>query len=188
MPEWKVWDRLKEYECKHENVTPTKAQKSNGVICVYLQCAECGEKTKEDRKSDHNVDRLPWFDEGFRERQRKRNAIIREKLHQQWEAERQAELSNQDAAWWAGYNGYLQSSHWQQLRRSVIYRDQFRCQNCFQKVTDASAHVHHLSYVGFNRVGQSFAFECVTLCRDCHSKFHAKDIAPVQPEPFVVPF
>lgn len=185
MPEWTVWERLAEQQCTHAHTHPTKAQKSNGVVCVYIQCNECGEKTKEARKAEYDVDRLPWFDENFRERQRKRNAAIREKLNQQWEMERQAESNAKDSAWWVAYNEYLRSAHWAQLRRRVLVRDGFRCQNCFGKVTDATAHVHHLSYVGYNRLGKSFAFECVTLCRDCHDEFHD------EPEPeyeIVVPF
>lgn len=64
------------------------------------------------------------------------------------------------------------SKRWRQLRRAVIQRDQFRCQNCFRKITDTTAHVHHTSYVGFRRLGKSFAFECVTLCANCHIEFH----------------
>ena len=183
MPEWTVWERMKEHECAHPHVRPTKAQKSNGVVCVYLQCCDCGEKTKEARKTEYETDRLPWFDENFRERQRKRNAAIVEKLRKQWQDEQQAELENRNGAWWAAYNEYLRTSHWAQVRRRVLVRDGFRCQNCFAKVTDATAHAHHLSYTGYNRLGKSFVFECVTLCRDCHNEFHT------EPEyEIVVPF
>lgn len=174
MPDWTVWERMQEHECSHEHTKPTKARKSNGVVCVYLQCADCGEKTKEDKKAKYDVDRLPWFDENFRERQRKRNQAIRDRLQEQYQAELQREQDAKNAEWWARYNGYLQSEHWAKLRRSVILRDGFRCQNCFRKVTEATAHAHHLSYTGLNRVGYSFAFECVTLCKHCHDEFHGK--------------
>lgn len=161
-----------EVQCEHTEVTATKARKSNGVVCVYLQCCECGEKTKEAPKTQYDLDRLPWFDEDFRERQRKRNAEIYKKLRQQKADEIRAEVEDRSAEWWAGYNAYLASTHWAQLRRRIIHRDQFRCQNCFSKVTDGNAQVHHLSYVGYNRLGYSFAFECVTLCRNCHKDYH----------------
>ena len=186
MPEWSVWERMKEHECIHENVKPTKAQKNNGVVCVYLQCVDCGERTKEARKAEYDVDRLPWFDENFRERQRKRNAAILEKLRSQWEAERKAEMTAKDSEWWVAYNEYLRSAHWAQVRRRVLVRDGFRCQNCFGKVTDTTAHVHHLSYTGYSRLGKSFAFECVTLCRDCHKEFHDEPESTF--EEIVIPF
>lgn len=164
-----MWEQyIKETECKHVSTRPTRAVKSNGVSCVYLQCQQCGEKVREVAKRDYDVDRLPAFDEALRERVRSRNNARREEMKQQAQQERdEASIS-----WRRNYSVYLNSDHWQQLRRKVIARDHFQCQNCFTRVTDSSAHVHHMSYDGFNRVGHSFAFECVTLCRKCHEDFH----------------
>jgi 5-methylcytosine-specific restriction endonuclease McrA len=162
--EW--WEQFnKETECKHTSTRPTRVVKSNGVACVYLQCQKCGEKVKEVSKRDYDVDRLPAFDEDLRDRVRARNSERRQELSQQ---ARDAE----SISWRAQYEAYLKSSHWQVLRRKVIQRDHFECQNCFTRVTDTTAHVHHMSYDGLNRTGHSFAFECVTLCRKCHEDFH----------------
>lgn len=75
--------------------------------------------------------------------------------------------------WKERYNLYLASDHWFRLRQIVLQRDHCECQNCFHTVTEQTAHVHHLRYDGFNRLGKSFAFECVTLCRKCHKEFHS---------------
>lgn len=164
-----LWDRYhKETECKHTSTRPTRAVKSNGVSCVYLQCQKCGEKVREVAKRDYDVDRLPAFDEAFRERVREGNRQRREEIAQQVRDEQDA----RNLSWRRNYNAYLNSEHWQQLRRRVIARDHFECQNCFCRVTEGSAHVHHISYDGLTRVGHSFAFECVTLCRKCHEDFH----------------
>ncbi len=162
---------IQEGQCAHDTVVPTKYRKSNGVVCVYLQCADCGENVREARKADYDVATLPWFDEAFRERQREHRWTQRQQAYQQ-------ERERRDAAWWMRYTQYLRSSHWQNLRRAVLERDGYRCQNCFRHVTDMDAHIHHQSYVGFNRVGYSFAFECVTLCPRCHEEYHGNEGDP----------
>lgn len=188
MPDWDLWETYRQQTaCDHMQIQPTRAKKSNGVICVYLQCKQCGDKIREVRKAGYDVDRLPWFDEQFRERQLKRNEVIRERLRWQWFSEQKDEQKNKQGEFWEKYNAYLQSPHWGKLRRQVIVRDGFRCQNCFQKVTDATAHVHHLSYVGFRRIGHSFAFEVVTLCRNCHLEYHTEDTSE-EAQDVAVPF
>lgn len=184
-----------EFQCEHQTI-PTKAKKANGVICVYLQCQKCGEKTQEAPKRLYNIDDLPWFDVGLREDsngrkntryqelwENRREEIRQDQeqklriLQQQREEqslEYQRHREEQDRLWWEKYNQYLASPHWTNLRKNVINRDNCRCQNCFIPVTEESAHVHHTSYVGFNRLGYSYAFECVTLCRKCHVEFHPK--------------
>jgi 5-methylcytosine-specific restriction endonuclease McrA len=123
-------------------------------------------------KKDYNVTILPAFDEQLRRTMRERKQWKRKVLHEKWLAELELERSDQDQQFWRTYSAYLKSDHWQDLRRAVLQRDHSKCQNCFCAVTERSAHVHHTSYVGFQRLGYSFAFECVTLCRTCHDAFH----------------
>lgn len=173
MPAWKVEEVLEKVAtCDHERVRATRATKSNGVVCVYVQCQKCGEKVREVSKKDYNVTVLPAFDEHLRKVCRERRQEKRQELRDQWLAEYEQERSDQDQQFWRTYSAYLKSEHWHILRRSVIQRDHSKCQNCFEPVTERSAHVHHTSYVGFQRLGYSFAFECVTLCRPCHDAFH----------------
>jgi len=175
-----------EQEFHHEHTpVPTKQQKSNGVMVVVLQCATCGERLREASKSLYNLEALPWFDEtlrqGTQEQKNARRQELREERSGLFQQEREDRLSEwltqqeeQNKAWWEKYNSYLKTPHWANLRRIVILRDNCKCQNCFRSVTEQTAHVHHTSYVGFNRLGYSYAFECVTLCRDCHINFHAE--------------
>ena len=175
MPEWKTYDRYNDLtNCAHEITTPTLFTKSNGVVCVYLQCVDCGERTKEARKSDYDVSKLPDFDESFRDEVREKNKRIRKQLSDQWQAELVQEQQTQNAEWWTNYNAYLNSPHWSKIRRLVLRRDNWRCQACFQPTEEKTAHVHHLSYDGYNRLGISFAFECVTLCKPCHQQYHGQ--------------
>lgn len=164
---------LEEFECQHDRISTVKFKTKNGRIQLVEQCQECGEKIGGFLKQQGwNLDTLGWFDREFQYRKRDERNKQRDNARFTYLTELEQQKLDRQQKWWANYNHYLKSPHWQQLRRSVIYRDQFRCQNCFRAVTDGSAHVHHLSYVGLNRIGKSFAFECVTLCSNCHTEFH----------------
>lgn len=187
--------KLAEQEFAHEHTpVPTRQRKSNGVTVVVLQCSQCGERLREVSKSLYNIEALPWFDESLRKNaeekkqamiedlQEKRDEIYRQQVYayrQEREKEQEERAREwrirQDAenqTWWDKYTLYLNSPHWVNLRLAVIQRDNHKCQNCFRPVTEKGAHVHHTSYVGFNRLGYSYAFECVTLCSQCHVNFH----------------
>lgn len=173
MPNWTVAEEMEKVAtCAHTNVRPTRATKSNGVVCVYLQCTNCGEKIKEVSKKEYNVNILPAFNEDLRRFHRQQKQEHRQEIAGRWLDEMQNERTQQDAEFWRKYSAYLRSEHWRRLRLSVLKRDKYQCQNCFDSVTEQTAHVHHISYVGFQRVGYSFAFEVVTLCRECHEDFH----------------
>jgi len=158
--------------CDHAETRPTKAIKSNNTVCVYIQCAKCGLKLKEAPKKEYDVESLPPFDAALRDK----TIADKEALLQQMQQERQEQAAREAAEnvdpYRKRYDDYLQSEHWRTLRRKVIARDHFQCQNCFCRVTEGSAHVHHVSYDGLRNVGHSFAFECVTLCRTCHVDYH----------------
>ena len=173
MPTWKVHEEMEKIaSCDHAKMRATRAIKSNGVACVYMQCTSCGEKVREVAKKDYNVTILPAFDENLRRFHRERRQEKRQDLQQRWLQELKAEQTDQDAEFWRTYTAYLNSDHWRTLRLAVIERDGRKCQNCFCPVKTSNAHAHHTSYVGFQRLGYSFAFECVTLCRSCHDDFH----------------
>lgn len=176
MPEWRVFDRVNEIVgCEHSDTIFTKATKSNGVVCVYIQCVKCGEKIKETAKAGHNLAKLPAFDTGLRDRVRKHNRRVSDHVRDEWYDELESDRQEKNQEWHDKYeNGYLRSHHWQRLRRQVIFRDNWTCQNCFRVFDEREIVVHHLSYDAYNRLGKSFAFECVTLCRNCHDEFHGR--------------
>lgn len=156
--------------CDCSNKAPRIYTKSNGVEVVVLQCLECGRYIREVRKADYDLLKVPVFDYDLRDRVvAERNRYWNE-VHQQ----KRAESDAKESEWWRGYNRYLSTAHWKQVRRRVLVRDNFQCQSCFCTVTDFSAHVHHLSYDGYKNTGKSYAFECVTLCRKCHAEYHSE--------------
>jgi len=175
MPDWTPYEKYKkDTYCPHLRTRPTQATKSNGVMCVYLQCTECGEKTKEASKSGYDVLNLPLFDEAIRDAVRAKNADILNEIKAEWTEETEQERTQHAGDFWEDYNAYLLTDHWQQIRRRALVRDGFLCQNCFCKLTESSAIGHHLSYESYKRLGYSFTFEIVALCRTCHNDYHGK--------------
>lgn len=168
------WQIVEErFHCDHAQQKTVRYQQSNGQWRIRRQCCNCGEYTTSDlAQKNVNVMTLPVVDEALRNDHRAAKQRARDELRYQYLDQTTREQLDQEQLWWANYNRYLQSSHWKQLRLIVLKRDECRCQNCFRQVTEQTAHIHHLTYVGFERVGKSFAFECVTLCAQCHIEFH----------------
>lgn len=168
------WQIVEErFHCGHIEQHLVRYQQSNGAWRVRRQCCNCGEYTTSDlAQRGVNVIALPVVDETLRNDHRSAKQRARDELRYQYLDQTTREQLDKEQLWWANYNRYLQSDHWKQLRLIVLKRDEYRCQNCFRQVAEQTAHVHHLTYVGFERVGKSFAFECVTLCALCHVEFH----------------
>lgn len=65
-----------------------------------------------------------------------------------------------------GYNNYLKSKHWIQLRKKYIPSD-MRCSMC-QEISK-SLQLHHLSY---KNIGNEQETDLVPLCENCHKLIH----------------
>jgi len=64
------------------------------------------------------------------------------------------------------YEEYLQTPHWQELRKKIFERSHGICEKCKQvKMVD----VHHLSY---ERIGKENLEDLLAVCEDCHNQFH----------------
>lgn len=159
-------------DCTHENARPTQYTLSNNTIAIYRQCDDCGEKvgTAISRATIPDWQTLPPFDV---EKQDRRRAETRE-FYAAKRAERLAEFDGKNGEFWNNYTKYLNTPEWQQVRRRALVRDNFTCQNCFQKLTDYNAHAHHLTYESYKRIGVTYVFEVVTLCPKCHADYHGK--------------
>jgi len=165
------WEEFhKVTRCEHPNRKPVRYVKSNGAVSVRLQCQRCGNGGSDVARNGYRVDDLPPFDKSLGDRwDAWRNAlggIARREMDETRQATRQAASDD----WWVKYAAYLKTPHWAALRRRVIARDNFQCQSCARRITDADAQVHHLSYATFSLVGWSLPAECQALCRDCHDR------------------
>lgn len=79
--------------------------------------------------------------------------------------------------------------HWLGIKRQALKRDQHRCVDCGRKPGDPDPRirsgrptklleVHHLTY---ERYGQEFLTDVVTLCQRCHSLRHVWAIREGKP-------
>ena len=160
------------WQCDHAVKKPVVFIDTLNRKHIRNQCQRCGGYGESIPKNGYDTSNLPPVNEDLVTAWKQRSEEIR--LLKTIIREREREEKSE--AWFTVYNAYLQSPHWQALRRKVIARDGFQCQLCFHSVTDANAHVHHLtaaSYETFNLVGRSLPAECVTLCRACHELIEA---------------
>lgn len=65
------------------------------------------------------------------------------------------------------YKSYINSEAWKSLAKKIRKRDGFRCRLC--NAADTELHVHHSTY---ERLGCEAGNDLITLCKNCHSKFH----------------
>ncbi len=166
-----------EFECKHEHTRVVVFTDSLGREHVRKQCQRCGAHCGDEKKNGYNLASLPRWDECLRDAWYNRKRLRTDELR--------AEIASHDASVKVNakqaYREYLQSPQWKRVKKAVLERDRYICQNCFRKVepniypTPTRAEVHHKHYTGLDTVGETFAFECVTLCHDCHRRYHGKD-------------
>jgi len=64
--------------------------------------------------------------------------------------------------------------NWQKMRLHCLKRDNFQCVNCGNK--QKTLHAHHLKYIKGKYVWDVPPFYIVTLCEDCHSEEHGRDL------------
>lgn len=64
---------------------------------------------------------------------------------------------------------YLKTPQWKDMRLKVLKRDDYTCQGCLE---NPATEVHHITYDNWKN---EFMFELMSLCRECHSRFHKKD-------------
>ena len=66
----------------------------------------------------------------------------------------------------AGYARYLTTSHWKKVRKAMMGRNRYRCQECRHT---GEINVHHLNY---DRLWEELGSDFAVLCRNCHKYEH----------------
>src|SRR5262245_3697677 len=66
------------------------------------------------------------------------------------------------------YSEYLNTLHWQQVRRVVLARAEMRCQLC--GAADDDLVCHHRSYLRLGTAAE--VRDVIALCKCCHENFH----------------
>lgn len=170
-----------EYDCQHEHVAVVRFTDAIGRPSVRKQCQRCGAHVGDLKKNGYDLDKLPDWNEPLREDWHNHKQQRAADARNDFVAQTQKQHADERAEWSRRYAAYLQSDQWKRVRRQVLERDGYICQNCFCKVAPNTypvpnrAEVHHLSYDGYNRIGRTFAFECVTLCHKCHREYHGRE-------------
>lgn len=149
-------------DCEHRTTEERRRKKSNDVVVIVEQCLECGRSRGERSKEGRNLESLAWFDPTIRERWEAQERKESEERRKQWLEDHQ----NRTGQWWESYKDYLESDHWDHVRRAVLRRDVI-CQKCFTK---PATEAHHLTYETFSKRGFSYPAECVGLCHGCHEE------------------
>jgi len=172
---WQVAEQ--EYDCQHENVILVRRAVDGGVIHVWKQCQQCGRGLGAASKKGLDIDNLPAWDDELRQlwedRKQQRASELRAEVAAAFDAKQV------DAK--AAYREYLRTPEWARVKKLVLQRDNYTCQQCFCKVhaniyeVPNRAEVHHKHYYELNFTGRSWAFECVTLCHKCHREYHGID-------------
>lgn len=67
------------------------------------------------------------------------------------------------------YQAYLRSEKWNQKRKAVLKRDNYKCQLNYRHT--GRLELHHKTY---ERIGKERLSDLITLCSDCHRKHHNK--------------
>lgn len=168
--EYADWSRE---ECMHEPERQELRRGTNkgGAPVIRMQCLDCGERIGNPVKRPPNADELPEFDDALHETYNSQRKASKEKLDQKYvEIQLRRWKGNEkgDEYYTQAREAYMNSPEWKTRRRLVMERANGLCEGCRQ--ADA-AEVHHLSY---EHLGNEFLFELVALCRDCHSRIHAK--------------
>jgi 5-methylcytosine-specific restriction endonuclease McrA len=68
------------------------------------------------------------------------------------------------------YSEYLQTDHWQMVRKAKLKQAGYKCQHC--GASNTVLHVHHLTYS--NRGNENLS-DLIVLCKTCHESEHATD-------------
>lgn len=161
------------HQCAHQRQRVTRRRLSNGTVQVWGQCLDCGSALGARRKTDYNLDSLPWWDASLPRRREELQLKLTDLRVAQWQAERAAESD----AFQRVYAEYLRSEDWQRLKRRALTRDNFRCQHCGCEVNPRTSNPHHILPWGYETLrqhGYSMLFEVVTLCRRCHALAHGR--------------
>ena len=70
----------------------------------------------------------------------------------------------------SSYTEQYKDPRWQKKRLEIMDRDGFACCHCRDKQT--TLNVHHSFYEKGRKIWDYEASYLVTLCEDCHGKFH----------------
>lgn len=138
------------------------------TVSIAVICVKCGEKAEKILKSKSQLAQYrkpiapPQFTcQSCKDRESRESAL-------RWEAMKAEQAAYLEELRTMPYTQYLQTEHWQKVRKSALGRARYKCQLCKM---GGELNVHHNTYE--NR-GQEENSDVIVLCRNCHAHFHGK--------------
>lgn len=80
------------------------------------------------------------------------------------------------------YTEQLLTLEWLTKKTKVLIRDKYKCTCC--KKRDCELHVHHIYYIKDHLAWQYPHNAFITLCKDCHKKWHEEHGLEVRTKPW----
>ncbi|HBV95804.1 MAG: hypothetical protein JL50_10950 [Peptococcaceae bacterium BICA1-7] len=144
---------------------------------VMIKCKECGQDAVINPTSRNNMHDIVnadylWQCDNCKAISREEKRKNQEELSRVFSSERASE----EEKWHQEikrlkslpYKQYLQTEHWQKIRRNALKRANNRCQLCN---SGGLLNVHHRHY---ETKGEEKYTDVIVLCQGCHGKFHDK--------------
>lgn len=160
--------KIEEVECNHEYrfVLCEKVNKTTELRNICIKCLEFEKRSY--KKVDYDISKyqirnLEYLN-NLRDKKHNNRNFLYEKLNEYKSDDYNTINFLEDLK----YQKYLKSEQWQEKRKAVLQRDNYRCTGCgIVRATE----VHHLTYA---HKYDEFLFELTSLCSECHRKFHNK--------------
>lgn len=150
------------------------------------QCITCGHQlgTPIAASKVENKDSVPFFDESINKRfteeyfkpQRQLSEMRRLQYNivlnlkvEYYKKHFNIDYYSQDKTFEGVYEAYLASPEWQERRQKIFERDNHTCVFC---KTAKAVQVHHVEY---RNLALESDFELLSVCVDCHGKFHEEE-------------
>jgi hypothetical protein len=147
---------MKKYSCIEctDEILYNVYNKNQDELECKLKCDKCDEVYMHPEYLNMHINCLDLADS---------NGIIYTKEHGDWFPLEHKTNRREE------HQKYLRTSKWKEIRKKVLKRDDYTCQGCLE---NRATEVHHITYDNWKN---EFMFELMSLCRECHSRFHKKD-------------
>ena len=146
-----------------------------GRLTLYEQCIECGKKNKTKGAIKHDLipnlrDKIAFGEiNKYDAELADEVGFVFEKYNKYLQIKREQNIEKENFSKKILHQNHINSDKWKAMRLKVLKRDDYTCRGCLE---NPATEVHHITYAN---LGDEFMFELMSLCRECHSRFHKKD-------------
>jgi hypothetical protein len=155
--------------CKNQKIIYVAVENSIGNYIVREACVKCKKIFGRSFKKTENFNQLPKI---TYKRHQELKEIEYIKLNEKYKE--RIEIINKERIeikkeFQNKHSEYIKTNQWKKLAIKILNRDKFICQGCLE---NKATEVHHKTY---KNLTQEFCFELISLCHNCHSRYHNKN-------------